>query len=288
MQLLIYSLVTGTQVLLLALALHLLYQVTRVYNLALGAVGAAISYILYLLLVTGGISTAAAVVIALTAAIVFGFILFLLVEPFTKRSDYLSGLLVTLALAVLIEAVLAIAFGTGGRNFTHGILSVYQFGSSQIPISGLVTLGLGIIFAAGGWFFSRQTPGGRILRAIAEHPFAASSLGINDKKTRLLAYIFAAVVAGCIIALLGWNAALTPGMGFSLIVMAFVAFLVGGVSDIRGTIVASYLVAAIPELIVGFSPGLSLNWKMVLVFLIAALFLTARPQGIFATKIRNE
>lgn len=274
--------------LLLALALHLLYQVTRVYNLALGAIGAAVSYVLYLSLVENGLAAGISILLALAAALLIGLILFFIIEPFTKRNDYLSGLLATFSIAVLLEAVLAIAFGTGGKNFTQGILPVYELGGYQIPISGLVTLALGALLAVGGWFFSRSTPGGRVLRAIAEHPFSASSLGINDRKTRLISYLFAAVVAGCVIALFGWNAALTPGMGFSLVVMAFVAFLVGGVADIRGTIVASYLVAAIPEIIVGLTPGLSLNWKLALVFIIAAVFLAVRPQGLFASATRIE
>jgi branched-chain amino acid transport system permease protein len=105
---------------------------------------------------------------------------------------------------------------------------------------------------------------------------------------RLVAYLFTTTIAGCIVALSGWNTALTPTMGFLPIVMAFVAFLVGGVSDVRGTIVASYLIAAIPELVVGLSPGLSLNWRMTLVFLIAAIFLVVRPRGLFATATRSE
>lgn len=288
MQLLIYSLVSGTQVLLLALALHLLYQVTRVYNLALGAIGAVASYVLYLALVEGGLSAGVSILLALVTSLLIALALFFIIEPFTKRNDYLSGLLATFSIAVLLEAVLAIAFGTGGKNFTQGILPVYEFGVYQIPVSGLITLAFGLLFAVGGWFFSRSTPGGRMLRAIAEHTFSASSLGINDRKARLVSYLFAATIAGCVIALFGWNAALTPGMGFSLIVMAFIAFLVGGVSDIRGTIVASYLVAAIPEIVVGLTPGLSLNWKLVLVFIIAAVFLAARPQGLFASATRSE
>lgn len=279
---------SGTQVLLLALALHLLYQVTRVYNLALGAIGAVASYVLYLALVEGGLPAGVSILLAFAAALLLGLLLFFVIEPFTKRNDYLSGLLTTFSIAVLLEAVLAIAFGTGGKNFVQGVLPVYTVDAYQIPVSGLMTLALGVLFAAGGWFFSRSTPGGRVLRAIAEHPFSASSLGINDRKTRLISYLFAAAVAGCVLALFGWNSALTPGMGFSLIVMAFVAFLVGGVSDVRGTIIASYLIAAIPELVVGLTPGLSLNWKMALVFVIAAIFLTVRPQGLFANATRNE
>lgn len=166
--------------LLLALALHLLYQVTRIYNLALGAVGAAVSYVLYLSFVEGGISAGFSVLIALVVALLVGPLLFFLMEPFTKRNDYLSGLLATFAVAVLIEATIAIIFGTGGKTFIQGILPVYEIGVYRIPVSGFATLALGLLAAGGGWFFPaiRQVGGcsAPLPRTPSRHRVLASTI----------------------------------------------------------------------------------------------------------------
>lgn len=76
-------------------------------------------------------------------------------------------------------------------------------------------------------------------------------------------------------------------MGFQLVIAAFIALLMGGVHDLRGTVIASYLIALVPGLIIGFSPGLSENWRFVFVFAIAAVVLALRPHGIFSKRIRE-
>ena len=68
--------------------------------------------------------------------------------------------------------------------------------------------------------------------------------------------------------------------------MAFMALLVGGVNDVRGTIVAAYLLAFVPEIIIGLAPGVSYQWRLVIVFVIAAISLILRPQGLFTKPAR--
>jgi branched-subunit amino acid ABC-type transport system permease component len=112
------------------------------------------------------------------------------------------------------------------------------------------------------------------------------SLGINQSRFRLVMYIFAAIIAGAIGILFGFNSALTPTMGFNLVAMAFMALLVGGASDLRGVIVASFLVSVIPELIVGLAGGVSASWRLPIVFLIAVISLLIRPEGLFSKRKR--
>jgi branched-subunit amino acid ABC-type transport system permease component len=75
-------------------------------------------------------------------------------------------------------------------------------------------------------------------------------------------------------------------MGFNLVAMAFMALLVGGASDLRGVIVASFLVSVIPELIVGLAGGISASWRLPIVFLIAVISLLIRPEGLFSKRKR--
>jgi len=82
-----------------------------------------------------------------------------------------------------------------------------------------------------------------------------------------------------------------PGAGFNIVVLAFIALLVGGVHSLKGTIVAAYLVVLIPELVVGLSSGsysVSLSWKMVIVFIVAAILLTWKPNGLLERRERVE
>ena len=286
-QILIYSFVTGTQVLLLALALFLVYAVSKVQNLALGAIGAGIAYALYLGF-SMHFSIPIIVGITLLVTVILGIFNFLLNEPLTRKQEYLFALLTSFSFAIVLESLISIIFGTDGKSIVSGILPVYEFGAFQITVPGLITVCFGVVISLLSFFFVRYTSWGRMLRAIAENSFSAESSGMNSRKVRFFVYILASFMAGAIGILAGLNTALTPTMGFQLIIMAFIAFLVGGVSDIKGTIVASYLVVLIPEFIIGSLSGVSLNWKMVLVFIVAFILLALRPKGLFVSESRKS
>ncbi|MFA5870923.1 MAG: branched-chain amino acid ABC transporter permease [Candidatus Paceibacterota bacterium] len=286
-QLLIYSFIAGTQVLILALGLFTIYSVSKVQHLALGGIAAAVAYAFYFASHDAALPLWGLIAVPLLVAILLGIISFWLNESFTKRQEYLLALLVSFSFGVALEAIISIVFGTDGKSLISGVSSVVSYGDYQIPLSGIFIIGFGAICALISLFVVKFTSFGRTLKAIAENSFSATSIGINERKIRLIIYIAVCIVAGGIGILSGLNTALTPMMGFNLIIMAFIALLVGGVTDVRGTIIASYIVALVPEFIVGIVPNISSNWKMVLVFLIAFVVLIVKPEGLIANKQRK-
>ncbi len=285
-QILLYGLVTGTQVLLMALALFLVYAVSKVFNFALGAIAAAVAYSLYFA-INASCPLWALILFPLAIAVFFGGLNFLLNESFVKKQEYLFALLVSFSFGVMIESFISIIFGTDGKSFISGVLPVFEWGQYQIPMPGLIMICLGVLIGVTSFLSVRYTSWGRTLKSIAENPFSATSLGINSKKTRLFAYILASLLVGVVGILVGFNTALTPDMGFQTIVVAFIAFLVGGVSDIKGTIIASYLIVLIAVFIIGSSDAISAKWWMVLIFAVAFISLIFRPEGLFAGKQRK-
>ena len=288
LQIFLYSLISGTQVLLFALVLHLVYSVSKVHNLAFGAIAASVAYALYFAVATPGLPLILCFVLPLIAAVGLGVVCYFLNESFTRRQQPLFALLVSFSFGILLESLITIFFGTDGKNFTPTVLPVFSFGDYQIPLSGLGIILIGGVSALLAFFMIHYTPWGRALKATSENQFSAGSLGINQGKTRLIIYIITSVVVGIVGILSGLNTALTPSMGFNLVIMGFIAFLLGGVGDVLGTIVASYLVALIPELLINFSYGLSANWKMALVFGVAAVIIAFRPSGLFAPITRKS
>lgn len=288
-QILIYGLVAGTQVLLMALALHLVYAVSRVQNLALGAIAASVAYSLYWVIQPeAALPLFLKILIPFLVIFILGTVNFFLNESFTKKQEYLLALLVSFSFGIVLESLLAIGFGSGGRSFFKEITPIFYFGNYQVPWSGIGLFSFGAVIASVALFIVRFTVWGRVLQAIAENHFSAMSIGLNQVKIRYFIYILASFVVGIVGILAGLNTALTPNMGFYLIVMAFIAFLVGGIMDFRGTIVASYLVVLIPYLIIGLVPGVSLNWFMALIFIVAFVLLAWRPKGLFANKQRQN
>ncbi|RJQ28593.1 branched-chain amino acid ABC transporter permease [Candidatus Parcubacteria bacterium] len=269
-----------------AVALYLVSAASRIVHLATGAIGAAAAYALYWS-ITLGWPIWAAIIFALCVATALGLLSAQLLEPFAVRQEPLLGLLVSFALGIVIESLLAIFFGTDGKSLGKGILPVVRFGDVGIDLPGIITICTGFLAAVFAWLAVHLTGAGRLLRSVAENSALSTSLGVNNKLIRRVAYITAALVAATVIGLAGWHAALVPHMGFQLVVAAFIALLMGGASDLRGTVVASYIIAVIPGLIIGYASGFSENWRLVFVFLIAAVVLALRPHGIFSRKMRE-
>jgi len=269
-------------VLILALGLFVIYSVSKVHHLALGGIAAAVAYAFYFALHDAALPLFALILIPLGVAVILGVLSFWLNESFTKRHEYLLALLVSFSFGVALESIISIIFGTGGKSLVFGVSPVISYAGYQIPLSGILIIGFGVLCALLSFFTIKFTSLGRTLKAIAENSFSATSIGIHERKIRVVVYIAVCIVAGGIGILSGLNTALTPMMGFNLIIMAFIALLVGGVTDVRGTIIASYVIAFIPEFIIGIVPNISSNWKMVLVFLIAFIVLIIKPEGIVA------
>jgi branched-subunit amino acid ABC-type transport system permease component len=280
------SLVWGTQILMVAVGLYLVLTASRIFHLALGAIGAASAYAMYWG-ITIGWPIPVAIFLGVVFAILLGILSVEILEPFAVRRETLMGLLVSFALGIVIESLIAIFFGTDGKSLTQGILPVARFGKFEIDFPGFVTIIISVILAIFIWASVHFTRIGRLLRSIAENSHLATSLGVNNKKIRYLAYIGSSLIVALVVGLTGWHTALTPLMGFHLIIAAFIALLMGGVSDLRGTVIASYLIAIIPSIMIAFVGGLSENWRLVIVFMIAAVVLILRPNGILSKDLRE-
>jgi branched-chain amino acid transport system permease protein len=201
-----------------------------------------------------------------------------LIRPLYGRGiDY--PLLLTFGLAyVMVEAV-RIAFGKQGLPVdTPELLQ----GSADIlvgefPLYRLFVIGVTVLVLAGLWLFIEKTSFGLIVRAGARDPQIVRILGIDVARVWLIVFGLGTGVAG----LAGFLAApmqgISPEMGGSVLTVAFVVTVVGGMGSLVGAIVAGVLVGVVESLAVLFVPEAA----KVSMFVIMALVLLVRPQGLF-------
>jgi len=290
LQILLNSLVVGTQVVLLAVPLYLVYAASKIYHLALGATGISVAYALYFGL-TSGWGWPITILFTLICAIVLGLLSFALLEKLAKKKEHLFGLLVSFSLGLCLEASMALMFGTDGKFFLSTPLPTINFSELYLTVPGAITLVVGIVLSILFLLLTTQTPWGREIKAVSENSYLLSSLSFNASLVRATVLVVASVIAGFVGIMTTFNSTLVPGAGFNIVVLAFIALLVGGVHSLKGTIVAAYLVVLIPELVVGLSSGsysVSLSWKMVIVFIVAAILLTWKPNGLLERRERVE
>lgn len=181
------GLVLGTQIVMVALALHLVSAASRICHLAIGAIGAATAYALY------GSSAAgwplwAGILCAVCVAVLLGLCSARMLEPFALRVEPLLGLLVSFGLGLVIESLIAILFGTDGKSLQAGVLPVVHAGNIFLDLPGVITIFLGGALAFCAWVLLRFTSKGRLLRGVAENSALATTLGLNTVLLRRYIY----------------------------------------------------------------------------------------------------
>ena len=289
-QILLNSLVLGTQVLLLAVPLYLVHSVCRIYHLALGASGIFTAYALYFAL-SSSWPLGLAIIFAAMVAVILGVISYRLLDSSVRKKETMPGMLISLAFGIILESLISIIFGTDAKSLVSGVLPIISWGDLHITVPGIITLAAGVVLALIFLVLINKTPWGRKLTSVSENDNLAASLGVKASSVRLGTFIIAGLLAGFVGIMTTLNTALVPTAGFPLVILAFIVLLIGGLSSLRGVIIAAYTLTLIPEFIISYSGNnwsLGASWKMLIVFILAALVLMWRPNGLFISQTRSD
>jgi branched-chain amino acid transport system permease protein len=194
----------------------------------------------------------------------------------------LLSLVVTFALALLIEAAIRFFWGADGKPFSPppAFSGIIEMGPLLITKYRVAVLVFTMATLVALWAFLAYTPYGRILRAGSRDPEMVEMLGIN--LPRVLTAVFGlgcalAAIAGVLAAPL-WT--VSPSMAASAIMPAFVIVAIGGLGSFPGAVVAGLAVGIVMSLTIQFKPDAAAASMYVLMFLIMLL----RPRGLFGER----
>jgi urea transport system permease protein len=269
-----------------ALGLALSFGLMRVINMAHGEILMLGGYIAYLtmLVVPGPLGFLVALVTAFIGAALFGALLeTTLIRRLTARP--LDTLLATWGVSLIMQQAVRDLFGATGVSVTApGWLDGgLTFGGLQIPTTRIFILVLAVLVLAGLAAILRYTRIGLLVRAVNQDRPTASAMGVNARLVDCFVFSLGAGVAGLggvVLSLLG---PVTPNVGQSYIVTAFLVVILGGLGSIAGTTWAALMIGlfmALSQILVDVS------FAQVLTLLFVILFLQFRPQGVIAVKSR--
>lgn len=193
--------------------------------------------------------------------------------------DHAYGFLLTIGLALMIEGVLHVYFGSAG--LPYGIPDALQGGLNLgflfLPIYRIWVILASIVICFGTWFVIERTKLGSYLRAATENPILVRAFGINVPLMLTATYAAGVGLAG----LAGVMAApiyqVSPQMGQGLIITIFAVVVVGGMGSIFGSIISGFILGLIEGLTKVFYPPAS----SIAIFVIMAIILLVRPRGLF-------
>jgi len=194
----------------------------------------------------------------------------------------LISLIVTFALALMIEALLQLIYGGIGQPFSQPPMfsGIYLWGPVLITRYRLAVFVTTVVLLVALWAFMQFTPFGRILRAGSRDPEMVGLLGI--RLPRVLTAVFGlgcgiAGIAGVLAAPL-WM--VIPSMSQGAIMPAFVVVTIGGLGSFAGAVIAGLMVGVVTALTIQFEP--SAANAMMYVFMAVVLLL--RPRGLLGER----
>ena len=281
LEVLVGGLLAGVMYSMVAIGFVLIYKASGVFNFAQGAL-VLFAALTYVSLVERQVPPWLAFALTLVALVLIALAIERAVlRPLVNRPPMVL-FMATLGLSFILEGAAQLLWGAQVHGLELGIddkplewggVMVSRFDLFAAATAGMLVLGLSLL--------TRRTRFGLSLRAVADDPLAALAVGV--RLPRIWAAVWALAGFVSLVAGLLWGARLGVQFSLSLVVLkALPVLIIGGFSSIGGAIAGGLLIGAsekLAEVYLGpvIGDGIE-NWFP---YLLAMLFLLARPQGLF-------
>ena len=276
----------GLLLFLVASGLTLIFGIMGVINLAHGSfymIGAYMAYGLApIVQASFGGGFFATLLVGLVLAVVLGYFLEWAFYSYLYEREHLQQVLMTYGLILVFEEVRSLLLGDDvhGVNPPPLLAASIDLGDTMTyPVYRLFMSAVCLLLAFTMYVILTKTRLGMMIRAGSSNREMVQSLGVDIQF--LYRIVFAAGVA--IAALAGMVAApvssVYPNMGGQVLIICFVVVVIGGIGSIRGALLAALLIGVVDT----FGKVLLPEASGVLVYILMALILLWKPQGLFRT-----
>jgi branched-chain amino acid transport system permease protein len=284
---LLLGVLTGGVYALMASGQTLIFGIMKVVNLAQGALVILAAYLSYQLFASFGIDPFLAIPITTIAMFAIGVateVLFL--RPLRAQDRSELSLMVTFAVALLLEGIMSVFWSTSDRSintsYANSSWTVFGYAITEVRLWGflLSLAALGCLY-----LLLYRTRFGRSVRASVQNPESATLLGVRASKISALGFGLGAATAAAGGSVYGLLYPFNPGSHYDLISRLLSIVLLGGLGSIGGAVVGA-LVISVSEAVVAST--ISPIWSQMSFFVVLLLVLLLRPQGLFGTAARGS
>ncbi|MGC1353292.1 MAG: branched-chain amino acid ABC transporter permease [Xanthobacteraceae bacterium] len=286
MDILIIGLLLGGTYALMAIGLQLQYGVARIMNLANGEILIAGAFCTFWFYASTQLSPLFALILVVPGAFVLNWAIYrLLLLPLVRRAKSqgkleVDSILATFGISFISVGVLLTIFGGEYLDYSYLAQPIFIFGE-RYGLNRVVAFVASAVLCAALYLWLHKTRAGLALRAVSVNPSASGLVAINVARTSALAFALGGAVTAAGGGLLSMFLTFDVSLGVVFTLKALVIVILGGVGDIRGTIIASFILGfaetAVATLI---DPGLTLAAAYVLFMIV----LLVRPEGLFGRR----
>jgi branched-chain amino acid transport system permease protein len=283
---LILGVLTAGVYALMASGQTLIFGVMKVVNLAQGALVILGAYFSYQLFTSFGIDPFLAIPITTVAIFVIGVLMeVVFLRPLRREDRAELSLLVTFAIALLLEGIMSVTWNTSVRSintsYANSSWTVFGYQITLVRLwAFLLSLGaLGLLF-----LLLNRTRFGRAVRASVQNAESAQLLGVESSRVSAIGFGIGAATAAAAGSVYGLLYPFNSGSHYDLISRLLSIVLLGGLGSIGGAIVGSLIVSVSAAVV---AATVSPIWSEMTFFVILLLVLLIRPRGLFGTAARG-
>jgi len=286
MDIIITGLLLGGTYALIAMGLNLQYGMSRIMNLANGEMLVAGGFAAFWFWTAATISPLLTVFLVAPVAFAVNWLIYVVVlRPLVRRAKSrgqleVDAILTTFGLSFVAVGLMLATFGGDYFSYSYLLIPV-QFLGETYALNRLMAFLAAVIICGLLYLWLNHSRPGMSIRAIAVSPESARLVGINVPRLSALAFALGGAVTAIGGTLVSTFLTLDASTGVVFTLKALVIVIMGGVGDVRGTIVAALLLGILETFVATvIDPGLTLAAA----YLMFVLVLLLRPQGLFGRK----
>jgi branched-chain amino acid transport system permease protein len=281
-QAVLYGIMNGSGYILFASGIALTFGVMKVMNFAHGELYMIGGMLFFSLTSYAGMGTGAAMLIAILAGGILGFITNRVVIQPVLRVSALAPLLSTIALSFIMLNGSTAVWGAFARLITPSFLMGWvRAGGLVMSYVGIMVLITGISVGIGLHVFLAKAPMGKQMRATVQNLTGAKLVGINTQRVYDYVLIISSALAALGGILLGFIHTASPAMGQPMIILGFVIVVVAGMDNLLGATIMAIVIGITESLLITYAPS---EFAESILYMVLIGILLIRPQGIFAKR----
>jgi branched-chain amino acid transport system permease protein len=285
-QILINGLINGGVYALLAVGFSLIFGVARIINLTHTALYVVSGYLAFTFTTYLGINVFVSFVLSVLGTVVVAVLIYKLFIDRIREHE-ITVLIITAALAILIQEVILLGFGATYRGLPMFIKGYVEIIGVRVLYQYLITLGCVAVILVALWVLISKTKLGIAIRSTAQDREIANLMGVDVRKINMITMAIAAVLAATAGGIVTPIFVLTPYGWMPILVKVLAIVVLGGLGSIRGSLVGAFILGSIESMVVSLLPmGSFLKDPIYLLVMIVVLLV--KPEGLWGVVFEEE
>ncbi len=278
------GIIAGSVYALVAAGMTMIFGVLRAINFAHGEYYMLGTFSAWFVITRLDVPYIAAIALAIVITVAIAAVVGRLVMQRLVTAPFQSGVLATLGLSLILQNAIILSFGGTYKIFPGGWLEPVMFLDISLAEQRIVIVAATIVVFMALEFMVRRTRMGKAIRAVSQNTECCQVNGIDVERVVLGPFMLGPGLAAISGVLTGpINVTIYGGMGEAITLKTFAVIVMGGMGNVRGTLLAGWLLGIAESFVAGF---IGLQYRDAVGFVILIAMLMIRPTGFFSLKAR--